>query len=195
MTNEIQLTVRGHAAGDAVLRWTDSGVAWTTFRVGSTPRRFDPSAGDWKDGATQWFTVKVFGRTARQVGESVKKGNPILVRGHLITEEWVTKDGESRTSLVIQADSVAFEISRGITTYTRVDPTNAPNSPAAPASGPATAAGEADQADEADEADQADGAAEDGSAGPSEEGGTGGSHFRLTVPSPETADEYAPTVA
>ena len=190
MSNEIQLTVRGHAAGDAVLRWTDAQVAWTTFRIGSTPRRFDPSVGDWKDGATQWFTVKVFGRTARQVGESVKKGNPILVRGQLVTEEWVTRDGEPRTSLVIHADSVAFEISRGITTYTRVDPTNAPNALGAPAPGGPAEAGATGAGTDGDQT-AGEGAAEESE----REETSGGSPFRLTVPSSENDDEYAATVA
>ncbi|MGC5615957.1 single-stranded DNA-binding protein [Georgenia sp. Z1491] len=121
MSNEINVTVRGNAAADATLRHTESGSPWVTFRLGSTRRKFDQATGSWVDAETQWFNVKVFGRMAPHIGASVKKGTPVLVRGHLLTEMWVDKDGAERTSLVINGDSVALEMSRGVTTYMKVD--------------------------------------------------------------------------
>ncbi|MGO1173457.1 MAG: single-stranded DNA-binding protein [Actinomycetaceae bacterium] len=146
MTNEIHVTVRGNAAGDATLRTAADGKPWVTFRVGSSARRFDARQQEWTDGTTQWFDVKVFGRSAEHVGASVKKGSPILVRGVLVTESWQTKDGQDRSSMVIIADSVALEMSRGLTTYTRVEQSQSSRDQSGDGSAPALtgAGGDAD---------------------------------------------------
>ncbi|MGC5628806.1 single-stranded DNA-binding protein [Georgenia sp. Z1344] len=150
MSNEIQVTVRGNAAADAILRTTESGTPWVSFRLGSTPRKFDTVSNTWVDGPTQWFNVKNFGRMAPHIGASVKKGTPVLVRGNLATETWTGKDGGERTNLVINGESVALEMSRGLTTYTKVDNGTAGQGEQ---QGPASSDGDLSGAPEVDEAD------------------------------------------
>src|SRR5699024_12162085 len=52
------------------------------LNVASTPR-IRTREGEWGDGTTQWFAVKLFGAFAEHVAQSVRKGDPVLVRGRL----------------------------------------------------------------------------------------------------------------
>ncbi|KGM10137.1 single-stranded DNA-binding protein [Cellulomonas bogoriensis] len=117
MTNGVTITVVGWAATDP-REVVGEGVPFTSFRVASTPRRYDARAGAWQDGRTEWFTVKAFRDTAVNVAGSVRKGDPVVVHGRLRTEEWDTESGP-RTGLVVDAGAVGHDLSRGTAVFTR----------------------------------------------------------------------------
>lgn len=96
-----------------------SGVPYTSFRLATTPRRFDSRAGGWTDGRTEWITVKAFRDVAHNVAESVRKGEPLVVVGRLQTEEWQSETGP-RTSLVLEASALGHDLARGRTRFARV---------------------------------------------------------------------------
>ncbi len=50
MSGETLITVVGNLTADPELRFTPSGAAVANFTVASTPRTFDKSAQEWKDG-------------------------------------------------------------------------------------------------------------------------------------------------
>lgn len=116
--NDIYVTVTGWVAKTPELRVTTDNTEWTTLRVGSTPRR-RTAEGTWVDGVTQWFDVKVWGRFARNVATSVRGSDPVIVSGRMFTEEWETKDG-TRSKLVINAQSIGHDLTRGTGSFTRV---------------------------------------------------------------------------
>ena len=90
--NDIYVTVTGWVAKTPELRVTAENTAWTTLRVGSTPRR-RTAEGQWVDGVTQWFDVKVWDRVARNVAASIRGSDPVIVSGRMVTEEWETDEG------------------------------------------------------------------------------------------------------
>jgi single-strand DNA-binding protein len=92
---------------------------FTTFRMASTRRWFDRERGTWVDGRTEWFTVKAWRGAARNVAESLRKGDPVLVHGRLSTDEWSTADGEPRTSLVLDAIAIGPDLAFGTARYMR----------------------------------------------------------------------------
>ncbi|WNM25294.1 single-stranded DNA-binding protein [Demequina capsici] len=116
--NDLTLTVGGWAATDPKLHVGAGGAAMCTFRLASTPRRFDRGAGEWVDGSTEWFTVRVFRAGAVTVHESVRKGQPLMVTGRLRTNVWEAADGP-RTDLQVDATAVGHDLTRGIATFTR----------------------------------------------------------------------------
>lgn len=136
-TNELTLTLVGwlgsdpkHYPGTAPAAGTtaDPGVTgtpgapstpFTTFRMASTRRWFDRERGAWVDGRTEWFTVKAWRGAARNVAESLRKGDPVLVHGRLSTDEWSTADGEPRTSLVLDAIAIGPDLAYGTARYAR----------------------------------------------------------------------------
>lgn len=116
--NDIYVTVTGWVAKTPDLRVTKDDSQWTTLRIGSTPRRRNAD-GDWVDGVTQWFDVKIWGRSARNVATSVRGGQPVIVSGRMFTEEWETPEG-TRSTQVIHATSIGHDLTRGKADFVRV---------------------------------------------------------------------------
>ncbi len=113
----MQVTVVGWAA-TTTREVVGDGVPFTSFRVASTPRHFDSRQGTWRDGRTQWVTVKAFRDIAFNVAASVHKGDPVLVHGRLQTEEWQSENGP-RTTLVVEAVALGHDLSRGTGRFAR----------------------------------------------------------------------------
>jgi single-strand DNA-binding protein len=146
--NDLIMTVNGWVATDPSQHVGPTGARLTSFRLASTSRFFDRDKGEWTDGRTEWFTVKVFRGAAITVANSIKKGQPVTVHGRFRTNEW-EGEGGTRTDLVIDATSVGHDLTRGTAEFTR-------------AFGDASLAGDGAAEDGAAEAsaNEADGAAE-----------------------------------
>lgn len=116
-SNAIVTTVVGWVATDPREIHTGK-VAYTSFRLASTPRHFDRGQGAWVEGRTEWLTVKVFRDTALNVAESVRKGHPVVVTGRLRTEEWQGENG-TRSTLVLEASALGHDLTRGRATFVK----------------------------------------------------------------------------
>lgn len=140
-TQGLSLTVVGWVA-TAPKEVVGGGVPYTSFRIATTPRRFDARAGVWVDGRTEWITVKAFRDVAFNVAASVRKGDPLLVHGRLRTEDWESESG-TRTTLVLDASALGHDLTRGTSRFgrtVRADPSGAGEGAAGPGASP-TAAG------------------------------------------------------
>jgi len=118
--SQATVTVTGYVGTTPPLHLSANQVPWTSFRVASTRRVRDGVTGEWQDGRTTWFTVKAFGRAARTVTASLVQGQPVVVTGRLSSEEWVDKEGRERYALIVEADAVGPDATRGLTSYTKV---------------------------------------------------------------------------
>ena len=117
-THSLDLTLVGWVGSD-VRHFSGPGtVPFTSFRMASTRRWFDRREGTWRDGRTEWFTVKIWRSGALNVAESLRKGDPVVVHGRLSTEEWQAEDGP-RTSLVVEASAVGHDLTFGRTRFAR----------------------------------------------------------------------------
>lgn len=117
MRKAATVTVTGWA-GTTPREVCGDGVAFTSFRVSVTERRFDARSGEWGDGPTEWFTVKAFRELARNVAESIRKGDPVVVTGRLRTEVWQSDRGP-QPGFVIEADAVGHDLTWGGATFRR----------------------------------------------------------------------------
>lgn len=90
------------------LRFAASGNPWLTLNLAENRKA--------KDGTetTTWWKAKVFGHRAEELGESLRKGQRVKLRGFLDVEEWTTREGEKRTDLVVKPfdDGVTVEGAR-----------------------------------------------------------------------------------
>ena len=59
MAGETTITVVGNLTNDPELRFTPSGSAVANFTIASTPRTFDRTSNDWKDGETLFLRASV----------------------------------------------------------------------------------------------------------------------------------------
>jgi single-strand DNA-binding protein len=146
--SDVNVTVVGHVGTNPTLSMSENGTEWSTFRMASTRRVRDSITGQWTDGATLWFTVKTWRDKARNVAHSLRKGDPVVVTGRLMVDEWTSEreiglpDGstttfpEQRYKLVVEAQHVGPDATRGIVRYAPV--IDRPSSTGSPAQGAAT---------------------------------------------------------
>lgn len=126
--NETLVTVTGHVATDPAVRQTVDGLTVASFRVASTPRRYDGDA--WKDGPSLFASVHCWRALGQNVAEYLRKGDPVIVTGRLSLSTWDGRDGQQRTTLDIDATAVGPDLSRGTTRFAKT----VRQEPAAPAS-------------------------------------------------------------
>lgn len=89
------------------------------FRLLTTPRRWDRTAGAWLDGQTTGTDVTCWNELARNVIGSVRKGDPLIVHGRLEESRWTDREGVSRRSVQLVAELVGHDLSRGTAAFTR----------------------------------------------------------------------------
>jgi len=120
MSQGAYVTLVGFVAQDPTIRATATGKQLTRVRVGTTPRYRDDEAGQWRDGETSYYDVKCWNRLAAHVRQSLHKGEPVIVKGKFRTSTYKDKDGQTRISFEITADTLGHDLSRGTANYMRV---------------------------------------------------------------------------
>ena len=117
MTDTITLT--GLVATTPRKITTSEGLDIVSFRLASTPRRYDRGASRWVDGETNWYTITAFRALASNTAESIDKGQRVIVTGALRIREW--ENGErTGTSIEVEADAIGHNLTHGTTQFTRV---------------------------------------------------------------------------
>ncbi len=123
--HEVFVTVTGNVASRPKTALTKTGLSLASFRLASTPRRYDRSRGAWADGPTTWFTVTCWRGLADHVSSSVGLGDPIIVHGRLESKDFVREDGSKGSSLELQATSAGHDLNRGTSMFKKGEPRGA----------------------------------------------------------------------
>jgi single-strand DNA-binding protein len=118
MSQGAYVTVVGFVAQDPVQRETKNGRV-TDLRVGATPRVQDKVTGEWRDADTSYFNVSCWRRLGDHVRASLRKGDPVMIKGRLRSRTFEDKTGQPRTVIDIMADTVGHDLNRGIANYMR----------------------------------------------------------------------------
>ena len=106
MAGDTVITIIGNLTADPELRFTPSGAAVANFTVASTPRQFDRTSNEWKDGETLFMRCSVWRDAAENVAESLQRGARVLVSGRLKSRSYETKEGEKRTVIEMDVEEV-----------------------------------------------------------------------------------------
>ena len=97
----------GNLTRDPELRYTPKGTAIAKIGV-AVNRVWTNEAGEKKEEVT-FVDVDVFGRTAENVGQYMRKGRPILIEGRLRLDQWDDKQtGQKKSKLGVVAETVQF---------------------------------------------------------------------------------------
>ncbi len=97
----------GNLTRDPELRYTPKGMAIAQIGI-AVNRVWTNEAGEKKEEVT-FIDVDVFGRTAENVGQYMRKGRPILIEGRLKLDQWDDKQtGQKKSKLKVIADTVQF---------------------------------------------------------------------------------------
>lgn len=127
----------GNLTRDPELRYTPKGTAIAKLGV-AVNRVWTTDTGEKREEAT-FVDVDVFGRTAENVGQYLRKGSPLLIEGRLRLDTWEDKQtSQKRSKLGVVAEVVQFLGSpRGGEGAAPAPARPAAASPPAPAAAPA----------------------------------------------------------
>jgi single-strand DNA-binding protein len=129
------VTLVGFVAQDPIQRPTKNGVLVTDLRVGATPRVQDRVTNEWRDGDTAYYNVSCWRRLGDNVRASLRRGDPVMIKGKFRSRTFTDKAGVTRTVIDIMADTVGHDMNRGVANYLRQPPSAATEAgPAAEAS-------------------------------------------------------------
>ncbi|CAO5228333.1 single-stranded DNA-binding protein [Frankia sp. AgKG'84/4] len=104
------ITLVGNLVDDPEHRTTANGASVCSFRLASTPRRFDRAENRWVDGTTLFLRVSCWRQLADNVAASLGRGDRALVYGRLRQRSFETSEGERRVTYEIDADAVGAEL-------------------------------------------------------------------------------------
>ena len=88
------------------LRYTQSGSAVCNLNI-ATSEKFKDKSGEWQE-RTEWHRVTVWGRQAENCEKYLAKGSQVYVEGRIQTREWQDKDGVTKCTTEIIAQTVQF---------------------------------------------------------------------------------------
>jgi single-strand DNA-binding protein len=127
------VTLVGYVAAEPRLRTTKDGHSVADLRVGTTTRMLNQQTGEWVETDTSYFTVTCWRRLADHAKASLRKGDPVLVKGRFRTTSYEDKTGQLRSEVKIVADTVGHDLAHGIANYIRPERPrqNAADDPAA----------------------------------------------------------------
>jgi single-strand DNA-binding protein len=110
--NGLYITVDGVVGTDPRRRvWNGDPII--SFRFVTKDRRYDRSKGGWIDGHSSWMTISCFRALAKNVDESVRKGDRLIVHGRVRVKDYVADDGALRTEVNLEADGVGHNLMFG----------------------------------------------------------------------------------
>jgi single-strand DNA-binding protein len=112
MANLNKVLLMGNLTRDPEVRYTPKGTAVTELGI-AVNRIYSGENGEKREEVT-FVDVTVWGRTAENVGEYLRKGRPVFIEGRLQLDSWEDKQsGQKRNKLKVVADNVQFLGSRG----------------------------------------------------------------------------------
>lgn len=94
-------TFTGRIGKDAVVRFTQSGDAVTSFTAAATSGFGDKAV-------TTWLNCAIWGKRGESVAPYLLKGAQVAVTGELTNREYTDKDGNKRYSLDVRVNDVTL---------------------------------------------------------------------------------------
>src|SRR5215468_298201 len=112
MANLNKVMLIGRLTRDPEVRTFSNGGKVAKFGFAVNNRKKNPTTGQWEDEPV-FLDVDAFnrGETGKQadlVEQYLKKGHQAYVEGHLVLDQWTSKEGEKRSKLKIVLDNVQF---------------------------------------------------------------------------------------
>jgi len=96
----------GNLGADPEVRFIPAGQAVANFRIATSDTWTDKTGQ--KQERTEWHRIVVWGKTAENCGEYLKKGRQVYVEGRLQTREWTDKENRKNYTTEVVAHDVKF---------------------------------------------------------------------------------------
>lgn len=102
-----KVILAGNLTRDPELRFTPKGTAIAKIGL-AVNRVWKTDTGETKEEVT-FVDIDIFGRTAENVGQYLRKGSPALIEGRLKLDTWEDKQtNQKRSRLTVVAETVQF---------------------------------------------------------------------------------------
>jgi single-strand DNA-binding protein len=101
---DTHVAITGNLTDNPEVTFTPNGAAVCNFRLAVTPRIREGDT--WKDGETSFFRITAWRQLAEHVGDSLGKGDRVIVLGQLRARSWETPEGERRSVVEVTAEEV-----------------------------------------------------------------------------------------
>lgn len=112
MANDTNLTIVGYLTADPELKSTSSGLAVVNLTIASTPTKYDRNTSEWVNGETTFMRASAWRNFAESIAVSLKKGDKVVAYGRLVSQSYTDKDGNNRTSMQLDLESLGLDLSR-----------------------------------------------------------------------------------
>lgn len=96
----------GRLGQNPEVKYTPSGQAVANFSVATNENWTDKSGQ--KQERTEWHRIVVWGKLAELCSQYLSKGRQCYLEGRLQTRQWQDKDGQTKYTTEIQAQTVQF---------------------------------------------------------------------------------------
>jgi single-strand DNA-binding protein len=114
--NESYVTLQGWVGNDVDLR--DVGeTQCASFRVGSTPRYI--KNGTWVDGQTSWYTINCWRGLGKNVADSIRRGDAVVVHGRVRVDVWEREGHPASVTWIVDATFVGHDLNRGTSSFAK----------------------------------------------------------------------------
>lgn len=97
------ITITGKVGQDPELKFTPNHMAILTFSVADTYGKDDKKK-------TTWHDIKVFGKLAENVADTITKGTTVIIIGRYQQDEYTKKDGTTAKFREVIADEVGVSM-------------------------------------------------------------------------------------
>jgi single-strand DNA-binding protein len=127
---ETTITIVGNLTADPELRFTPAGAAVVAFSIASTPRAFDKTKNEWKDGDTLFLRASAWRDLAEHVAESLTKGQRVVATGRLKQRSYEDREGVKRTVVELDVDEIGPSLKYATAKVTKATRNNGAPHPA-----------------------------------------------------------------
>ena len=103
---ETIITIVGNLTDDPELCFTPSGAGVASFTIASTPRTFDKTSGEWKDGDALFLRASIWRQYAENVAETLTKGARVIATGRLKQRSYEDREGVKRTVVELDVEEI-----------------------------------------------------------------------------------------
>ena len=101
------VTLLGRLTKDPDLRYTPAGTPKAEFDIANNRSFFNKTKGEMQED-TSFFRIVVWGKSAENCNEYLKKGSQVAIHGRLRQHSYQGQDGQRKYRIDIQADTVQF---------------------------------------------------------------------------------------
>ncbi len=108
MANLNQIFLLGNLTRDPDLKYSNEGVAISEMGLAVNKRWKDANGNE--NGSVDYFNITAWNNLAENCAVSLKKGDRVIVAGHLNLRSWENKEGKKFNILNINADVVALSL-------------------------------------------------------------------------------------